>query len=202
MRSHVLYSALGLVLVAGPSAAGAQTVIAPDYYGQPAGAVIVPQQPPDTAAVPQPAEMVQTTQTVHTIRHVPAQPAHRQIVTTRTVTRRVVPAPAAVAATVPAAPPPIYDVAVPAVAPQPVYDLAAPAAAPQPLYDTTVPQPLYDAAAPASSDDYYSGVAYGPAPAMAAPVPAGPIMYRYVYEPDRILVIDPVTNIAVQAIPR
>jgi hypothetical protein len=75
-------------------------------------------------------------------------------------------------------------------------------AAPQPLYDTTVPQPLYDAAVPASSDDYYSGVAYDSAPAVAAPVPAGPIMYRYVYEPDRILVIDPVTNIAVQAIPR
>lgn len=198
MRSHVLYSALGLVLVAGPSAAGAQTMIAPDYYGQPAGAVIVPQQLPVTATVPQPAETVQTTETVHTIRHVPAQPAHRQIVTTRTVTRRVVPAPAAVAATVPAAPPPVYDVAVPAVAPQPVYDAAVPAA-PQPLYDTTVPQPLYDAAVPADSDDYYSGAAYDTAPAAA---PAGPIMYRYVYEPDRILVIDPVTNIAVQAIPR
>jgi hypothetical protein len=26
--------------------------------------------------------------------------------------------------------------------------------------------------------------------------------YRYVYEPDRILVIDPVTGIAVQALPR
>jgi hypothetical protein len=190
MRSHVLYSALGLVLVAGPTAAGAQTVIAPDYYSQPAGAVIVPQQLPVTATVPQPAETVQTTETVHTIRHVPAQPAHRQIVTTRAVTRRV------------AAPPPIYDVAVPAVAPQPVYDVAVPAAAPQPLYDTTVPQPLYDAAVPASFDDYYSGAAYESAPAVVAPAPAGPIMYRYVYEPDRILVIDPVTNIAVQAIPR
>jgi hypothetical protein len=177
-------------------------VIAPDYYSQAAGAVIVPQQLPVTATVPQPAETVQTTETVHTIRHVPAQPAHRQIVTTRAVTRRVVPAPAAVAATVPAAPSPIYDVAVPAVAPQPVYDVAVPAAAPQPLYDTTVPQPLYDAAVPASFDDYYSGAAYESAPAVVAPVPAGPIMYRYVYEPDRILVIDPVTNIAVQAIPR
>jgi hypothetical protein len=202
MRCHVLYSALGLVLVAAPSAAGAQTVIAPDYYGEPAGAVIVPQQPPATATVLQPTEAVQTTETVHAIRHVPAQPAHRQIVTTRTITRRVVPAPAAVAATVPAAPPPVYDVAAPAVAPQPVYDVAVPAAAPQPLYDTTVPQPLYDAAGPASSDDYYSGVSYDFAPAVAAPLPAGPIMYRYVYEPDRILVIDPVTNIAVQAIPR
>jgi len=28
------------------------------------------------------------------------------------------------------------------------------------------------------------------------------VIYRYVYEPDRILVIDPATNIAVQAIPR
>jgi hypothetical protein len=26
--------------------------------------------------------------------------------------------------------------------------------------------------------------------------------YRYVYEPDRILVVDPSTNVAVQAIPR
>lgn len=107
MRSHVLYSALGLVLVAGPSAAGAQTLIAPDNYAQPAGAVVVPQQPAATATVLQPAETVQTTETVHTIRHVPAEPAHRQIVTTRTVTRRVVPAPAAVVATVPAAPPPV-----------------------------------------------------------------------------------------------
>jgi hypothetical protein len=28
------------------------------------------------------------------------------------------------------------------------------------------------------------------------------LFYRYVYEPDRILVIDPSTGIAVQAIPR
>ena len=201
MRSYVLSSALSLVLVAGPSAAGAQTLIAPNYHGAPVGAVIVPQQPPLTATVLQPAETVQTTETVHTIRHVPAESAHRQVMTTRTITRRVVPAPAAVAATVPA-PPPAHDVAVPAVAPQPDYDVAMPAAAPQPLYDTTVPQPLYDAAVPASSDDYYSGAPCDSAPAVAAPLPAGPIMYRYVYEPDRILVIDPVTNIAVQAIPR
>jgi hypothetical protein len=202
MRFHLLYSALGLVFVAGPSAAGAQTVIAPDNYGQPVGAIVVPQQPPATATVLQPAEMIQSTETVHTIRHVPAQPARRQIVTTRTITRRVVPAPAAVAATVPAAPPLAYDVAVPALAPQPLYDVAVPATVPQPLYDTTVPQPLYNAAVPASADDYYSGASYDAAPAVAAPLPAGPMLYRYVYEPDRILVIDPVTNIAVQAIPR
>ncbi len=42
------------------------------------------------------------------------------------------------------------------------------------------------------------------APAPAAPVVAGASVpfYRYVYEPDRILVIDPSTGIAVQAIPR
>jgi len=33
-------------------------------------------------------------------------------------------------------------------------------------------------------------------------VAPAPVIYRYVYEPDRILVIDPTTNIAVQAIPR
>jgi hypothetical protein len=33
---------------------------------------------------------------------------------------------------------------------------------------------------------------------VATPMPT----YRYVYEPNRILVIDPYTNIAVQAIPR
>jgi len=51
MRSHVLYSALGLVLVAGSSAVSAQTLIAPDNYAQPAGAVVVPQQPAATAIV-------------------------------------------------------------------------------------------------------------------------------------------------------
>jgi hypothetical protein len=48
------------------------------------------------------------------------------------------------------------------------------------------PGPLYDVVAPA---------------APAAPGTAVPF-YRYVYESDRILVIDPATGIAVQAIPR
>ena len=194
MRSNLLYSALGLALVVGPPAAGAQTVIAPGY-GQPVGAVIVPQQPPiPTATVGQPPETIQTTETVRTIRHVPAQPAHRQVVTTRTVTRRVVPAPAAaIAGTVRAAPQPLYDAAVPAAVAPPPYDVAVPAA---------VPQPLYDAAVPASSDDYYSGAAYDAPPTAVVAAPTEPMIYRYVYEPDRILVIDPTTNIAVQAIPR
>ena len=62
---------------------------------------------------------------------------------------------------------------------------------------------LYDVATPAA-------VAVQPA-VPAAPVlgattaVGGPVAmptYRYVYQPDRILVIDPYTNIAVQAIPR
>jgi hypothetical protein len=77
---------------------------------------------------------------------------------------------------------------------------------------TTVPQPLYDEVPPApivaSSDGGYSRPLYDEVvstPAVAAPaVQSGwsePFIYRYVYEPDRILVIDPTTNIAVQSIP-
>jgi hypothetical protein len=61
----------------------------------------------------------------------------------------------------------------------------------------TYPAPLYDVvgapalAAPAVAPAPMAGAAFVPAPA-----------YRYVYEPDRILVIDTNTGIAVQAIPR
>jgi hypothetical protein len=47
-------------------------------------------------------------------------------------------------------------------------------------------QPLYDVVTPAA--------------AVGMPVVAP--AYRYIYEPDRILVIDPYTNTAIQAIPR
>ena len=43
-------------------------------------------------------------------------------------------------------------------------------------------------------------VVVGATTAVAAPM-AMPA-YRYIYQPDRILVVDPYTNIAVQAIPR
>jgi hypothetical protein len=75
-------------------------------------------------------------------------------------------------------------------APVPLAD----AAIAQPTYADVVQSPyprLYDVATPAPG-------AFAPAIAPAAPMPT----YRYVYEPDRILVIDPYTNIAVQAIPR
>jgi hypothetical protein len=177
-----------LALVIGASAAQAQTVITGPMVGQPVGtvvaappAVVAPAPVVTAPAVVQPAETIQTIQTVRTVRVAPLPPVRRQIVTTRTITRRLIPAaPAVVAGTVAAAPAPLYDTAVPAAVPAPSYDYDYP--------DTAdYGAPLY-------------GVA--PAPVVAGPVATAPVIYRYVYEPDRILVIDPTTNIAVQAIPR
>jgi hypothetical protein len=70
--------------------------------------------------------------------------------------------------------------------------VAAIAANPRPLYDQA---PLYDTVAPPPAptiDDAVINASVG------TTIPA----YRYVYEPDRILVIDPSTGIAVQALPR
>jgi len=170
MKFNMLTTAFGLALVAGAPAAHAQTVIT--------------QQPlvtvPAAAVVSQPIETVQTTETVRTIRPVPSRAARRQEVTTRTITRQIVPTPTVVVRTVPAGPQPLYD----EVAPAP---LANPDNSPV-LYDEVVP-------APATA-----------APAIASPVAqdsySQPLIYRYVYEPDRILVVDPNTGIAVQALPR
>jgi hypothetical protein len=168
MRSHVSFLVLGLALVAGAPGAHAQMLT-----------TVVAQQPLVTV----PAETVQTTETVRTVRRVPIAP-RQEIVTTRTVTRRVVPAaPAVIAATVPPAPRPLYDVAAP-----------APLANPDDAY---VSGALYDVAAPAPVAAPVPGIV----PAGAV-IGTAPIIYRYVYEPDRILVIDPTTGIAVQAIPR
>jgi hypothetical protein len=77
------------------------------------------------------------------------------------------------------------------VAPQPLYDVVPPA----PVVTRTSAPPLYDTVAPAPTvDDTYVNAL--PPAGVATPV------YRYVYEPDRILVVDPVTNIAIQSIPR
>jgi len=77
------------------------------------------------------------------------------------------------------------------VAPQPLYDVVPPA----PLATRTYAPPLYDTAAPVPTvDDTYVNAL----PPAGAAIP----VYRYVYEADRILVIDPATNIAIQAIPR
>jgi hypothetical protein len=175
MRLHLPCGVLALVIAA--SAAQAQTVIT-GPVGQPVGTVVT------APAVVQPAETIQTVQTIRTVRAAPLPPVRRQVVTTRTITRRVIPAaPAVVAGTVAAVPAPLYDAAVPAV-PPPAYDYGDIADYGAPLYDV----------APAAT--------VAPAPVVAAPVATAPVIYRYVYEPDRILVIDPTTNIAVQAIPR
>jgi hypothetical protein len=136
---------------------------------------IISDQPVETIITQQPVQTVQTTETTRTVR-----PGARPIVRKRvvTTTRQTV-------------------VSQRAVAPQPLYDVVPPAPrtyAP-PLYDTVAP-PLYDTVAPVPTvDDTYINNAV-PAAGAAYPI------YRYVYEPDRILVIDPATNITIQAIPR
>jgi hypothetical protein len=184
MRFHLPCGVLALVI--GASAAQAQTVITGPVVGQPVGTVM---------AAP-PAETIQTIQTIRTVRVAPLPPVRRQVVTTRTITRRVIPAaPAVVAGTVAAALQPLYDAADDAAVPAAVPARAGIYAAPD--YDyadyADYGAPLYDVA-PAAT--------VAPAPLVAAPVITAPVIYRYVYEPDRILVIDPTTNIAVQAIPR
>jgi hypothetical protein len=157
MKFFLTSTTLGVALAAGVTAAQAQTAI-----------TTAP-----VAAVPVATELVQT-ETVRTVWPTPSRSARRQIVTTRTVTRQVVPAPAVIARTVPDTPQPLYDVVT-----QP---LANPDNTPA-FYDTAVP------VAPA-------------APLVAAPPGTAPFIYRYVYEPDRILVVDRNTGVAVQAIPR
>jgi hypothetical protein len=204
MRFHLPYAAFGLALAIGAPAAHAQTLITT----QPAPAVIA--QPP-MVTVPAGTETIQTTQTVRTVRAAPVPPVRRQVVTTRTITRRVMPAaPAVVAGTVAAAPQPLYDVAPAAIVtpaadiyPAPVYGYSTP-----PLYDAAPalvpPAPVYGYSSYGYSTPVYdvAPAAVAPAPVVAAPVTTQPVIYRYVYEPDRILVIDPITGVAVQAIPR
>ena len=151
MRSLLTSTALGVVLVAGVSAAQAQTVF--------------------TA----PAQTIQTTtETVRTVRPT-AHVARHEVVTTRTVTRQIVPS-AGMYAQQPLPPQPLYDQVRPA-------PLAADASYQSPLYDSAVLPPA------AAGAPHWDGA-------------TSPYIYRYVYEPDRILVIDPNTNITVQALPR
>lgn len=173
MRLYMSSTAIGLALFAGAPAAHAQQVVTRQ--------IVTP-----------PLETVQTTETVRSVR-----PAHHvarhEVVTTRTVTRRVIPTTTVVAGTVPVPPP-------------------------QPLYGEGMPAPAINNAA--YSNATYNDAAYGPplydqvTPATSAPVgttrvidnggmtATQPLFYHYVYEPDRILVIDPATGVAVQSIPR
>ncbi len=136
---------------------------------------VISDQPVETVITQQPVQTVQTTETVRTVRPGARPTVRKRVVTTRQTV-----------------------VSQPAVALQPLYDAVPPAPlatrtyAP-PLYDTAAP-PLYDTvAAPTVDDTYVNAV-----PPAGAAIP----VYRYVYEPDRILVVDPVTNIAIQSIPR
>jgi hypothetical protein len=138
---------------------------------------VISDQPVETVITQQPVQTVQTTETVRTVRPGARPTVRKRVVTT---TRQTVVSQRTVA------PQPLYDVVPPA-------PLATRTYAP-PLYDTAAP-PLYDTVAPAQTvDDTYVNAL----PPAGAAVP----VYRYVYEPDRILVVDPVTNIAIQAIPR
>src|SRR5262249_42046986 len=81
LRFSVCSRALGLTLALGASGAQAQTVITT----QPAPAVVTTA----AATVVHPAETTRTTRTVRTVRTF--VPVKRQIITTRTVTRRIMP---------------------------------------------------------------------------------------------------------------
>lgn len=183
IASAALGTAAGLALVVGAGAAHAQTVIA----SQPA------------------ARTVTTETTTRSVRTLPAHAARREVVTTRTVTQRIVPAPTTVIDRRAAAttyPRPIYDEVVPApavTAPQPVYSEVPLAPVPPTMVATptysppTYSPPLYDEVVetrPATVIDNGSFVA------------GQPYMYRYVYQPNSILVVDPATGDVVQTIPR
>ncbi len=208
MRNCIRFIALGAMFMAGTSLAYAQTVIANQpvetVIAQQPGSMLIAQEPmavppPGVVATqPAPAVAVQTVETVRTVqstttprRRVAGRPL-RTVTTTRTTVReRVVPA-----ATVTAAP---IIPAVRAIA-QPGYTevVAAPGAAltyPAPLYDVVPGAAVAPLASPAPTGVFAQPTVGG---AVVAPLPA----YRYVYEPDRILVIDANSGIAVQAIPR
>jgi hypothetical protein len=146
--------------------------------------------PAPTTVVTQPPQTVRTVTTVRTERPIAR---HRVEVTRRTTVRYSVMPPArrvvapSVATVNPA--PPLYDVVVPAPAPvvtDPYDD--------QPIYDTVVQTRAPAVATPLVTQTI--------APVAPATIGTAVPLYRYVYQPDRILVIDPSTGIAVQAIPR
>ena len=189
MRNSVILAGLGIALMAATSAARAQpaeTVVAP-AVGRAVvvqGAVAVPPSgvllpAASTVAATTPVETVETVRTVTTTQ--PRRVHRRVVVRPRTVdrvttiTRTTTVRPGVVAPGV---------VAPGVVAAAPVYD--EPIRGPR-LYDVA------PAVAPAPP-------VVGTTTAIAAPtaMPA----YWYVYQPDRILVVDPYTNIPVQVILR
>jgi hypothetical protein len=174
---------IGVALAAGTSAARAQTV---ETVMTPAPGTMVVEQaplvPPSGVLLPSPAVAVtapvQTVETVRTVQTTEPRSArhvvHPRVVNRVTTTTRTTVRQGVVATA-------------PAYAAAPAYEDFR--RGPR-LYDmVTTPAPL--AAPPAPILDTTTVAAPAPMPT-----------YRYVYQPDRILVIDPYSNIAVQAIPR
>jgi hypothetical protein len=184
MRNSVMCVGLGVALAAGTSAARAQTVetiatpavVAQAPVAVPPSGVVLP--PASAVAVTAPVETVETVRTVTTTE---PRRVHRRVVHPRpvdrvtTVTRTTTTVRPGVVATTP-----VYDELM--RGPR-LYDVATPAAV------APVAQPAIPAARVAGATTAVGGPVVMPT-------------YRYVYQPDRILVIDPYTNIAVQAIPR
>ena|SRR5580658_10097265 len=129
-------------------------------------------QPVETVITQQPVQTVQTTETVRTVRHNGRTTERRVVTTRRTVVNQEV---------------------VPA---QPIYDVVTPAPAPV-VAVPTYERPLYDTVVAPTVDETVVNAEVAP----IAPSPAVPA-YRYIYQPDRILVMDPVANVVVQVIPR
>ena len=128
-------------------------------------------------------EIVRTVESTTTPRRRVVSRTRNRVTTTRTVvTERMVPAPVTPAVAAIAEPTYTEVVQAPPAAVAPAYPR---------LYDVVTPAPV---AAPVVTAPFAAAPAIGTTTAMPT--------YRYVYEPDRILVIDPYTNIAVQAIPR
>jgi hypothetical protein len=175
MRSSISFVTLGVALAAGTSAARAQTV---ETIVTPApGPAVIAQAPvvvpPSGVLLAQPAVVTTPVQTVETVQT-------ERTTTPTTISRHVTRTRTADRVTTTRTTTVQRAVAtVPAVAATAGYD------------EMVQGPPLYDVVAPAP------GIA-------AQPVAAGAALplYRYIYEPDRILVVDPVTNIAIQAIPR
>jgi hypothetical protein len=179
MRNSISFVTLGAILAAGTSVARAQAV---ETIVTPApGPALIAQAPvvvpPSGVLLAQPVVTtapMQTVETVQTERTTTPTRVSRHVTRTRTADRVTTTRTTTVQRAVAGAP---------GFAATGTYDELAQG---PPLYQP----PLYDVVAPAPTQ-----------PAVSAAPGALPL-YRYVYEPDRILVIDPVTNIAIQAIPR
>ena len=177
MRNSVIFVGLGVALAAGTSVARAQTVetivtpaagpavVAQAPVAVPPSGVLLP--PASTVAVTAPVETVETVRTVTTTepRRVHRRAVHpRTVDRVTTVTRTTTVRPGVVAAA------PAYDEL-----------MRGPR-----LYDVVTPAP---AAAPAVQPAIPAAPVVGATTAVAAPM-AMPA-YRYIYQPDRILVVDP-----------